>query len=107
MLVELDGIAFLAPDCAGIDQLTQTVDFVGIFKTKNELAFLISLLLLAAATTLFDSASRPAMRLLAAASVAPAVPLLIRAHSATSLVTTVIALAVNLRQCRHCPAAAA
>jgi exopolysaccharide production protein ExoQ len=95
LLVSLTAIAVLcvAIGRSNFNQLTQTVDFVGIFKTKNELAFLISLLLLAAATTLFDSASRPTMRLLAAVSVAPAVPLLIRAHSATSLVTTVIALA--------------
>jgi exopolysaccharide production protein ExoQ len=95
LLVSSTAIAVLcvAIGRTNFNQLTQAVDFVGIFKTKNELAFLISLLLLAAATTLFDSASRPAMRLLAAASVVPAVPLLIRAHSATSLVTTVIALA--------------
>lgn len=94
----LFGLVAIAVLCLAIgrtlfNQLTQAVDFVGVFESKNELAFFISLLLLTAAVVMFDRGFARPTRLLAAASVVPAVPLLMKAHSATSLVTTVVALA--------------
>ena len=101
LLVSLMAVAMLclAIGRSDFNQLTQTVDFIGVFESKNELAFFISLLLLAGVAVAFDRGSGAHMRLLAVASFAPAVPLLIKAHSATSLVTTVVAVVVLLGNC--------
>lgn len=78
------------------NQMTETVDFVGVFESKNELAFFVSLMLLAAMAVLFDPGQGWAFRLLALVSLLPVFPLLVKTHSATAKLTAVVSVAVML-----------
>jgi exopolysaccharide production protein ExoQ len=76
------------------NQMTETVDFVGVFESKNELAFFVSLMLLASGAVLLDSGQGWPIRLVALVSLGPVLPLLVKTHSATAKVTAVLSLAV-------------
>jgi exopolysaccharide production protein ExoQ len=78
------------------NEMTETVDFVGVFESKNELAFFVSLMLLAAMAVLFDGGQGWLFRLLALVSLLPVVPLLVKTHSATAELTAVASVAVLL-----------
>lgn len=78
------------------NEMTETVDFVGVFESKNELAFFVSLMLLAATAVLFDQGQGWLFRMLAFVSLFPAVPLLEKTHSATSKLTAVVSVVVLL-----------
>jgi exopolysaccharide production protein ExoQ len=78
------------------NQMTETVDFVGVFESKNELAFFVSLMLLAAMAVLFDRGQGWAFRLLALVALLPAFPLLAKTHSATAKLTAIVSVAVLL-----------
>jgi exopolysaccharide production protein ExoQ len=78
------------------NEMTETVDFVGVFESKNELAFFVSLMLLAAMAVLFDRGQGWAFRVLALASLLPVMPLLMKTHSATAKLTAAVSIAVLL-----------
>lgn len=81
------------------NEMTETIDFVGVFRSKNELGFFVSLMLLTGWAVLLDSGQPAVFRLIALVSLLPAVPLLMRTHSATAKVTVAISLAVMMGNC--------
>jgi exopolysaccharide production protein ExoQ len=78
------------------NEMTETVDFVGVFESKNELAFFVSLMLLAAVAVLLDQGQRWPIRALALVSLLPVLPLMVKTHSATSKLTAVVSVAMLL-----------
>jgi exopolysaccharide production protein ExoQ len=77
-----------------IDPLTGASAFVGVFESKNQLGFFVSLLLLAALALLLDAGQPIVMRLLGIAGLGLGAPLFVMTQSATAQVTAVVALLV-------------
>jgi exopolysaccharide production protein ExoQ len=80
----------------GVDGLTGTTVFLGIFASKNTMALFMSLLAIFATGVLADRAQPAPIRLLAVFSFLLSIPLLIRAHSVGALVTTAASFVVLL-----------
>lgn len=78
------------------DPFSGAVVFVGVFGSKNALAGAVAVLLLSASAVLLDRNQPALMRATAFASFFAAAPVLLAARSATSLVTSVFAIAVLL-----------
>jgi len=97
-LCGLSVVAVVALSVRGfvVDPLTGSVDFVGPFQSKNQLAFFIALLWLTSLAILVDARQHWLFRSLGALSFIASGPLLILARSATSDVTSVAALLVLL-----------
>jgi exopolysaccharide production protein ExoQ len=87
-------MASLAFGRLGTDGLSGTTVFMGIFASKNTMAMFMSLLTIFAAAVCADSGQKLSVRMLAGFSFVLAIPLLLKAHSAGALVTTVISFAV-------------
>lgn len=82
-----------------VDPLTGSSAFVGVFESKNQLGFFVSLLLLASMALLLDGRQNMLARLLGLVALVLAVPLLIRTRSGTAILTAVASagvLVVNL-----------
>lgn len=79
-----------------IDPLTGADTFVGVFASKNQLGFFVSLLLLAGIALLLDGAQPAIFRLMGLGAIALALPLLVMSHSGTSVVSSGLAALVLL-----------
>jgi exopolysaccharide production protein ExoQ len=88
IMIALLAIALLslAAGRVSVDPMTGEQAYLGIFASKNYLASFITLLLMSAMAVIVDRHQPALMRLLAAVSFLPALPLLILTRSATSLV---------------------
>jgi len=73
----------------GTDGISQTVVFLGIFASKNTMAMFMSFQLIFGIAVLADRLQPPALRWASVLSVVLSVPLLLKAHSAGALLTTV------------------
>jgi exopolysaccharide production protein ExoQ len=78
----------------GVDGMTGTVVFLGVFASKNIMAMFMSFLTIFGAAVLADREQPKPLRFLAGLSFFLSVPLLLRAHSAGALMTTVISFLV-------------
>lgn len=78
----------------GVDGMTGSTVFLGIFASKNTMALFMSLLAIFSAAVLLDRGQIGPLRLLAAVSFLLSIPLLIMARSAGALLTTVASLGV-------------
>lgn len=78
----------------GVDGMTGTTVFLGIFASKNTMAVFMSFLAIFAAAVLADRAQPPILRLLAIGSFIVSLPLLWLAHSMGAVLTTVGSMAV-------------
>jgi len=76
------------------DSLTGNRVFVGLFASKNQLAFFVMLLALAAAAVAVDRLQPVLLRLLSLPALALVPPLLVLTQSGTSRVTAVLAVAL-------------
>jgi exopolysaccharide production protein ExoQ len=72
----------------GADSLTGDVAFQGTFGSKNQLAFVVSILMLAGMAVLLDSGQPRIFRLLAIPSLSLVLPLLVLSRSATAFVAS-------------------
>ncbi len=79
-----------------IDPLTGVDDFVGVFTSKNQLGFFVSLLLLTGITLAIDRLQPSLARLMGVAATLLALPLLAVSHSGTSVVSAGISAFVLL-----------
>ena len=87
-------MASLAFGRSGMDGLSGTTVFMGVFASKNTMAMFMSLLMIFATAVFADSGQKLPMRILAGFSFLLAIPLLLKARSAGALVTTVISFSV-------------
>ena len=87
-------MASLAWGRFGTDGLSGTTVFMGVFASKNTMAMFMSLLTIFAAAVCADRGQSRPLRILAGFSFVLAIPLLLKAHSAGALVSTVISFAV-------------
>ncbi len=78
----------------GMDGMTGETVFLGIFASKNTMALFMSILAIVSASVLADRGQPVLLRGLAVLSFLLSLPLLLRAHSAGALVTTVGSLVV-------------
>ncbi|MDB5392935.1 MAG: O-antigen ligase family protein [Rhodospirillales bacterium] len=78
----------------GVDGMTGRAVFLGIFASKNMMAMFMSFLTIFGAAVLADRGQPMPLRFLAGLSFFLSIPLLLRAHSAGALVTTVISFLV-------------
>ena len=77
-----------------IDPLTGSTAFVGVFESKNQLGFFVSLMLLAGIALAIDARQAGFARLMGLAAVALSLPLLVLTHSGTSVVSAALAAGV-------------
>ena len=77
-----------------VDPLTGSSAFVGVFESKNQLGFFVSLMLLASMALLLDGRQPLLARLLGLAALILALPLLVLTRSGTALLTAVMSSAV-------------
>jgi exopolysaccharide production protein ExoQ len=87
-------LASLAFGRYGIDGMSGTTVFMGVFASKNTMAMFMSLLTIFSAAVCADKGQNTFFRILAAFSFTLGVPLLLKAHSAGALLTTAISFAV-------------
>jgi exopolysaccharide production protein ExoQ len=80
----------------GADDLSGDVAFQGTFRSKNQLAFMVSILMLAGLAVLLDRGQARIFRLLAIPALALVLPLLLMARSATSLVASALGVTLLL-----------
>jgi exopolysaccharide production protein ExoQ len=80
----------------GADDLSGDVAFQGTFRSKNQLALVVSILMLAGLAVLLDRGQARIFRLLAIPALALVLPLLVMARSATSLVASALGAALLL-----------
>ena len=77
-----------------VDPLTGLSAFVGVFESKNQLGFFVSMMLLAAMTLLLDSKQGIPFRLLGLVALILSLPLLVKTRSGTAILTVVLSAAV-------------
>ena len=78
----------------GVDGVTSTTVFLGIFASKNTMALFMSFLVIFAAAVLIDRGQPAWLRLLATFSFLLSVPLLLKAHSVGALASTAVSFMV-------------
>lgn len=78
----------------GMDGLSGTVVFMGVFGSKNTLAMFMSFMAIFAAAVMADGKQPWQLRGLAVAAFGVSIPLLIRGHSAGAAVTTIISFTI-------------
>jgi exopolysaccharide production protein ExoQ len=77
-----------------VDPMTGSVAFVGVFESKNQLGFFVSLMLLASVAMAADPHQGLLARLMGCAAVVLSLPLLVLTHSGTAVVSAVLAAIV-------------
>jgi exopolysaccharide production protein ExoQ len=77
-----------------IDPLTGSSAFVGVFASKNQIAFFTSMMLLAGVALLLDTRQPLPARLLGVVALVLAMPLMVLTRSGTAIVSSVLAILV-------------
>ena len=78
------------------DPLTGMTAFVGVFESKNQLGFFVSIMLLGSFALMLDSGQGAPVRLLGLLALGLGAPLFVQTKSGTAMVTAIFAVAVLL-----------